>query len=124
MTEEELGTLKPAFESVIGDNKFSLQFEPMGAEGDAVVITRPEFMRRLREQQQTGGQNMFGNMPEMMNLVVNTDHPLTRTILDSKTDKRREKLSKQAVDLALLGQGMLKGEALTAFLRRSVELIK
>ncbi|MFZ1331966.1 MAG: molecular chaperone HtpG [Flavobacteriales bacterium] len=124
LTEEELGTLKPAFESVIGDTKFSLQFEPMGAEGDAVVITRPEFMRRLREQQQTGSQNMFGNMPEMMNLVVNTDHPLTRTILDSKTDKRREKLSKQAVDLALLGQGMLKGEALTAFLRRSVELIK
>ncbi|MBZ0207506.1 MAG: molecular chaperone HtpG [Flavobacteriales bacterium] len=124
LSEEEIGQLKPAFEAVIGKDQFHLQFEPMGSEGDAVVITRPEFMRRMREQQLTGGMRMMGEMPEMMNLVVNTDHPLTQTILEAKTDKRKEKLSKQAVDLALLGQGLLKGEALTAFLRRSVELIK
>ena len=71
----------------------------------------------------SGGMGM-GAMPEMYNLVVNTNHPVIGQIIAAKTKKRKEKLTKQVVDLALLGQGLLKGEELTKFIRRSVDLIK
>lgn len=82
-------------------------------------------MRRMREQQQlSGGMQMFGNMPESYNLIVNSNHELIGNILQEKTKKKRTALIKQVLDLALLSQGMLKGEDLTGFIKRSVSLIK
>ena len=90
------------------------------------MITQPEFMRRMKEMQQTGGGGMFGmgNMPEMYNLVVNTNSDLVNEILNTKTAKKRERLINQSLDLAQLSQGLLKGEALTNFIKRSYEMIK
>jgi len=66
----------------------------------------------------------MGNMPEMYNLVVNTNHELISEILNTKTEKKQERLIKQALDLARLSQNLLKGEELTAFIKRSFEMVK
>ena len=125
LSEEEQEKLKPLFEEVVPKEKFMVQFESMSETEKPIIITQAEFMRRMKEQQQMGGGNaMFGAMPEMYNLVVNANHPLISTILNTKTDKKKEKLAKQATDLALLSQGMLTGEDLTNFINRSIELIK
>jgi molecular chaperone HtpG len=81
-------------------------------------------MRRMKEMQQTGGGGMMGNMPDMYNLVVNINHELIGQILSTKTKKKKERLIQQALDLAKLSQNLLKGEALTQFIQRSVDLIK
>jgi len=91
-----------------------------------ITITQPEFMRRMKDMNSIGGgSGMFmGNMPEMYNLVVNSNHPLISTILNEKKEVKKKELAKQATDLAMLSQSMLKGEALTKFINRSIELIK
>lgn len=126
LSEEENEKLKTDFEKVIPKEKYSVQLEPMDSNAAPLIITQPEFMRRMKEMQQTGGGGMFGmgNMPEMYNLVVNTNHPLITEILNSKTEKKQERLIKQSLDLARLSQNLLKGEELTAFIKRSFEMIK
>ena len=102
-----------------------MQFEALTENDDPVVITQPEFMRRMKEQQEVGGGGMMGlgNMPDMYNLVVNANHPLVSKILVEQDEEKRQSMSKQAVDLAKLSQGMLKGKDLTSFIKRSVSLI-
>jgi len=125
LSEKDEEKLKPLFEEVVPKEKFMVQFESMSETEKPIIITQSEFMRRMKEQQQMGGGNaMFGAMPEMYNLVVNANHPLISTILETKTSKEQGKLAKQAADLALLSQGMLTGEDLTNFINRSIELIK
>jgi molecular chaperone HtpG len=92
-----------------------------------IVITQSEFMRRMKEQQQLsggGGMQMFGSMPESYNLAINSNHKLIGKLLSEKTKKKRIDLINQLLDLALLSQGMLKGESMTKFISRSVNLIK
>ena len=88
------------------------------------MITQPEFMRRMKDMQATGGGGMFGNMPEIYNVVVNTNSNLISNILSIKTKNKRERLIKQSMDLAKLSQNLLKGEDLTDFIKRSFDLIK
>ena len=90
------------------------------------MITQPEFMRRMKEMSQSGGNGMFGmgNLPEMYNLVVNTNSELATTILNTDDKNVQESLVKQALDLAKLSQNLLKGEELTAFIKRGYEMIK
>ena len=123
LSEEEKETLKPLIEGVIADEKYSVQLEAMDSQGLPFVLTQPEFMRRMKDMQQTGG-GMMGDFPEMFTLLVNTNHELVGQILQTKTSKKRERLIQQAVDLAKLSKNLLKGEALTKFIQRSVELIK
>jgi molecular chaperone HtpG len=126
LSDDENETLKTQIEGVLGDkSSFMVQLEPMDSEAAPFVITEPEFMRRMKEMQQTGG-GMFGmgNMPDMYNLVVNTNHPLVGEILQSKTDKKRQRLIEQSLDLARLSKGLLKGEALTRFIQRSFDMVK
>lgn len=125
LSEDEKKALDALLKETIPQEKFSVQLEAMDSNASPFIITQPEFMRRMKEMQQTGGgPNMFGNMPEMYNLVVNANHPLVSDILNTKTDKKKERLIKQSFDLAKLSQNLLKGEALTDFIKRSYDMIK
>jgi len=125
LTEEEKETLKPMIENVVKEGGYTVQMEAMDSQALPFVLTQPEFMRRMKEMQQTGGGGMMmGDMPDMYTLTVNTNHELVGQILSTKTEKKRERLIQQAVDLARLSRNLLKGEALTAFIQRSVEVIK
>lgn len=126
LSEEQKTTLDEHLKAVISSEKFVVQLEAMDSNAAPFMITQPEFMRRMKEMQQTGGGGMFGmgNMPEMYNLVVNTNSELVNEILNTKTAKKRERLINQSLDLAQLSQGLLKGEALTNFIKRSYEMIK
>jgi molecular chaperone HtpG len=124
ISDKEKETLKPIIEEVVKEGGYTVQLEPLDSQSLPFVLTQPEFIRRMKEMQQTGGGGMMGNMPDMYNLVVNTNHELVGQILNTKTKKKKERLIQQALDLAKLSQNLLKGEALTQFIQRSVELIK
>jgi molecular chaperone HtpG len=125
LSEENQNKLKSLVEDVVPQTTYTVQLEPMDSQAMPFMITQPEFMRRMKEMQQTGGGGMFGgNMPEMYNLIVNVNHPLVSQILETKTKKKKDRLIKQSVDLARLSQNLLKGEELTSFINRSFELIK
>ncbi|MGB1449199.1 MAG: molecular chaperone HtpG [Flavobacteriaceae bacterium] len=124
LSDEEKEKLQPLIEAVVPKEKYSIQLEALSSSQLPFVLTQPEFMRRMKEMQQAGGNSMFGQMPEMFNLVVNTNHPLVEQILNTKTEKKRTRLIQQTLDLARLSQNLLKGEELTHFIQRSVELIK
>lgn len=126
LSDEEKEKLKTNLEEVIEDKKYTVQLEAMDSTASPFIITEPEFMRRMKEMQQTGGGGMFGmgGMPEMYNLIVNTNHELVGEILNTKTAKKRERLINQSIDLARLSKGLLKGEELTEFIKRSYEMVK
>ncbi|OBQ55509.1 molecular chaperone HtpG [Tamlana sp. s12] len=126
LDEDQTKTLDELLKEVIPSEKFTVQLEAMDSAESPFTITQPEFMRRMKEMQATGGggMNMFGNMPEMYNLVVNTNSELVSEILETKTKKKQERLINQSLDLARLSQGLLKGEELTNFIKRSYEMIK
>jgi len=126
LSDEEKEQLKSSVEEVVKDKGYIIQLEAMDSDASPFIITEPEFMRRMKEMQQTGGGGMFGmgNMPDMYNLIVNTNHELVGQILNTKTAKKRERLINQSLDLARLSKGLLKGKELTSFIRRSYEMIK
>ncbi len=126
LSDEEKESLKTFLTETIPAEKFSVQLEAMDSNANPFIITEPEFMRRMKEMQQTGGGGMFGmgNMPEMYNLIVNTNHALVYQILNTKTKKKKERLVNQALDLAKLSKNLLKGEEMTTFIKRSYEMIK
>ncbi len=126
LSDEEKETLKTFLDGVIPKEKFSVQLEAMDSNANPFIITEPEFMRRMKDMQKTGGGGMFGmgGFPEMYNLIVNTNHELVSEILNTKTEKKKERLVNQALDLARLSKNLLKGEELTAFIKRSYEMIK
>jgi molecular chaperone HtpG len=127
LSDKEKEKLQKMIEDQLDKEKFTVQVQNMSVSDSPVVITQSEFMRRMKEQQQLsggGGMQMFGSMPESYNLAVNSNHDLIGKILAEKTKKKRNNLINQLLDLALLSQGMLKGEDLTHFISRSVNLIK
>ena len=126
LSEDEATKLKTVVEEIVPKTNYSVQLEPMDSNAAPFMITQPEFMRRMKEMSQSGGGGMFGmgNFPEMYNLVVNSNSELATTILNTEDKSAQEGLVKQALDLAKISQGLLKGEELTAFVKRSFELIK
>jgi molecular chaperone HtpG len=127
LSDEEQEGLKTVLETIVPKQTYTVQLEAMDSLAAPFIITQPEFMRRMKEMNQSGGGGgMFGmgNMPDMYNLVVNTNSPLATTILNTEDKTSQEHLVKQALDLAKLSQNLLKGEALTAFVKRSFEMIK
>ncbi|MCD8423709.1 molecular chaperone HtpG [Tenacibaculum dicentrarchi] len=126
LTDEEKEALKPVIEGVIASQTYTVQLEAMDSSSSPFIITVPEFMRRMKEMQASGGGGGMmgmGNLPEMYNLVVNTNSPLVSEILNADEDKKADLIT-QAFDLAKLSQNLLHGEALTNFIKRSYELIK
>lgn len=125
LSDEERDALRPFVEEQLPKERYNVMFESLSETDAPMLITRPEFMRRMKDMSALGGgMNMFGNMPEMHNLVVNTNHPLITRIVAEKEEAAKKQLIKQSADLALLAQGLLKGEELTKFIKRSVEMIK
>jgi molecular chaperone HtpG len=126
LSDDEKEKLKTVLEGFVPKQKYLVQMEALDSNEAPFIITQPEFMRRMKEMSQSGGGGMFGmgNMPEMYNLVVNTNSELASNILNSNDTANQENLVKQALDLAKLSQNLLKGEELTAFVKRSFELIK
>ena len=119
LSKDEEEKLKKAFEECINDTKVTVELKALSPEDMPVQITQSEWLRRMKEMQQLGGGMPFmGEMPGGLNLVVNTNHPMAQKILKSK--KNKEEQISQLYDLALLGQGMLKGKKLTAFIQRSM----
>ena len=124
LNEKEKETLNSILEEIIPKEKFTIQLEASDSNTPPFMITLPEFMRRMKDMQATGGGGMFGNMPEIYNLVVNTNSDLITNILNTKTKNKRERLINQSLDLAKLSQNLLKGQDLTNFIKRSFDLIK
>lgn len=122
LSKEQEEELKPVFEGAVDKDKFTVQFESMSETEAPIIITQPEFIRRMMEQQKLGGGGFFGAFPERYNLVVNSNHPKISEVLNIESEEKTAKV-KQLTDLALLSQGMLTGESLNAFIERSIELV-
>ena len=125
LSDDEKEKLKASIETMVPKENYTVQLENLDSNAAPFIITQPEFMRRMKEMSATGGGGMFGmgNFPDMYNLVVNTNSELAATILNSPENAQKD-LVKQALDLAKLSQGLLKGEELTAFVKRSFETLK
>ena len=126
LSDEEKETLKPIIEANVPKETYTVQLEAMDSDASPFIITVPEFMRRMKEMQASGGGGMMGmgNFPDMYNLVVNTNSPLIANILNEKDEASQKHLISQAFDLAKLSQNLLHGKELTSFIKRSYELIK
>jgi len=122
LSEKEQEELQPIFEGTVNKDMYKVQFESMSETDAPIMVTQPEFIRRMKEQQAMGGAGFFGAFPETYNMIVNSNHPKISSILAAKGEERSQK-AKQLTDLAMLSQGMLKGEALTNFVNRSIELV-
>ncbi|HNW98172.1 MAG TPA: molecular chaperone HtpG [Bacteroidales bacterium] len=123
LSEEQKNNLKPIIENQVNKEKFFVQFENLSDSEPPMIIIQPEFMRRMKDMSATGGPSYFGAMPDQYNLVVNTNHPLVTRLLDETDTDKKNRLAKQLTDLALLSQNLLKGEELTKFIKRSIEII-
>lgn len=123
LKEEEKETLKKDIEATINDQKFTVQMEDLDSSDALFLITQPEFMRRMKDMQATGGGGMFGmgNFPEMYNLVVNSNSELAMDILNNTDSADKELKIKHALDLAKLSQNLLKGKELSDFIARSYQ---
>lgn len=125
LTKEEKEKLQPIIEGEVDKQKFTVQLESLEESDAPMQVTQSEFMRRYREMAQTsgGGMGFYGELPESYNLVVNINHPLISRVLNEIDTEKQKELVHQLTDLALLANGLLKGEALSKFLQRSVQMI-
>ncbi len=124
LSEDEQTAIKELTEKAVEKEKYFVQLEGLSETDAPALITRPEFMRRMKEMAATGGGYEFmTGMGEQLNLIINANHPLMKKVISATSEEEKQKMMRQAVDLAMLSQGLLKGEALSGFIRRSVELI-
>ena len=126
LNETEKESLKKNVEEFINDKKFTVQLEDLDSNDAPFTITQPEFMRRMKDMQATGGGGMFGmgGFPEMYNLVVNSNSEFANQILKTEDGESKEGLIKHALDLAKLSQNLLKGKELTDFIQRSYKQLE
>jgi molecular chaperone HtpG len=125
LSDDDKTKLQELYKDAISNEQMHVQVEALSPQDAPVIITLPEFMRRMKDMQRTGGgggMQMFGNLPDSYTVSVNANHPIAQRVLKAEGEAG-SKLARQAYDLALLAQGMLKGEALTAFVKRSADLL-
>ncbi|WP_162054078.1 molecular chaperone HtpG [Pontibacter pamirensis] len=124
LNDQEKEDLKAAYEQAINNQHMHVEVAALAPDDAPVVITMPEFMRRMKDMNKTGGGGMMfmGDMPDTYNVTINANHPLNQRVLSSEGDNKSA-VARQAFDLALLSQNMLSGAALTTFVKRSFELM-
>lgn len=125
LTEDQSKEVKEIFDKAINNKTYTVEVEGLSPEELPVTITMEEFMRRMKEMAATGGGGMgfYGSLPDAYKVAINGNHPVVDKVLKAETEEEKTKLAKQAFDLALLSQGLLTGKDLTAFVKRSVELL-
>jgi molecular chaperone HtpG len=123
LTQEQKDKLKPLLEKYLDQKQFNVAFENLSETEQPIIITQPEFMRRMKDMSAVGGMNFMGTMPDSYQLVVNSNHNLVGKLLEQQDEAIQEKQVRQLIDLAMLSKNLLKGEKLTQFIRRSVDLI-
>jgi molecular chaperone HtpG len=121
--EDAIQTVKDVFQKVVNTSEGTVQTQALSPQDFPVIVTRPEFMRRMKEMQAMQGMQL-GAFPDMYQVVINTNHELIAGKLLKIEEGERENLAKYLYQLALLNQGMLKGSELTAFFNRSLEMVK
>ena len=123
LTEEESKKVKEVFEKAINNSNMHVEVEGLSAEELPVSITMEEWMRRMKDMARMGGggMNLYGSLPDTYKVAINGNHKLVQRILQVDREHQQQ-LARQAFDLALLSQGMLKGADLTAFVERSVKV--
>ena len=126
LSEDEQKSLQEIVENIVPKDKYTVKLQAMDSTAEPFIITQPEFMRRMKEMSQSGGGGMFGmgNLPAMYNVVVNTNSELASNIINNTNEEERTTNIKQAMDLAKLSQGLLKGEELTEFVKRNFNKLK
>ncbi|MEB2776495.1 molecular chaperone HtpG [Algoriphagus sp. D3-2-R+10] len=125
LTEDQSKEVKEIFDKAINNKTYTVEVEGLSPEELPVTITMEEFMRRMKEMAATGGGGMgfYGSLPDAYKVAINGNHPVVDKVLKAETEEEKTKIAKQAFDLALLSQGLLTGKDLTAFVKRSVELL-
>ncbi|WP_113924045.1 molecular chaperone HtpG [Cognataquiflexum aquatile] len=124
LTEDQSKKVKEIFEKAISNATYSVDVAGLSPEEMPVTVTMDEFMRRMKDMAQMGGgMSFYGSLPDNYKVAINGNHPVIDKLLKTEDEEAQTKLAKQAFDLALLSQGMLTGKDLTAFVKRSVELI-
>ncbi|HSV88658.1 MAG TPA: molecular chaperone HtpG [Bacteroidales bacterium] len=123
LSDSEKQSLKPVIEKMVDKESFQVIFENLSETEPPMIITQPEFMRRMKDMSLLGGMNYMSQLPDNFMLVVNSNHPLVYKIIFEKDEEVRDRLILQAIDLAMLSRNLLKGERLTEFIKRSVDLI-
>ncbi len=123
LSKEQEGALKSMLEKMADKEQFTVVFESLQPKEAPLLITRDEFSRRMKEMSAMGGMQFMGEMKDRYNLVVNANHPLVSKVLLEPDSAKQHELLKQSLDLAMLSQNLLKGEALTHFIQRSLQMI-
>jgi len=126
LSEEQTKQLTEIFEQQVNKAIYHISVENLGENDSPVTVTQNEFMRRMKDMSAMGGgqYSFMGNMPDSYNLVLNSNHKLMNQLLATEDQEVKVKMIKQLIDLALLSQNLLKGEALTGFIKRSVDIIQ
>jgi len=122
LSDKEKEKLKEDFEKHVDKQKFNIVFENLGEDDMPATITQPEFMRRMKDMSALGGMSYMGNLPESYALVINSNHPVISKLAGEKEKSKKDNIINQLIDLAMLSKNLLKGEKLTSFIKRSVEL--
>jgi molecular chaperone HtpG len=124
LSEEEKNNLRKWFEEVLDKEKFLVEVEPLSEQDAPVIITRPEFTRRMKDMNSIGGgaaMPWMTGLPEILNVKINSNHPVYWKLKDVNDENTRTEKIRQLSDLALLSQGLLKGEALSKFMERNIQ---
>ncbi|MFZ9548837.1 MAG: molecular chaperone HtpG [Bacteroidia bacterium] len=127
LSEDQQNTLKPMVEALLNKDQYTVHMEALSEQDAPMMITRPEFMRRMKDMASMGGGGMtafYAQMPDEVNLTINGNHPIFQTLLNEPDVDKQQKQARNLADLALLSQGLLKGAELTNFIQRSVDLLK
>ncbi len=125
LSEEQKNSLKGIAENLIDKQHYQVILTPLTAGDAPVLVTRPEFMRRMKEMSAMGGGYGFmGEMPDSYQVIINENHPVMTHILQEENPESQKNMLQHAIDLGLLAQGLLKGEALSRFMKQSISLLK
>lgn len=123
LTDTQREELKKLAEDLAPKETFTVSVKALSEKENPVLITQSEYMRRMKEQSHLGGMSFYGALPDNYNLVINSNNPVVNKLLNESDADRQKKMLKQAIDLAKLSQNLLKGEELTQFVKRSLEMI-